>query len=70
LVAARRLTSWEEYNLILIGLVDEILDIEDIANFKKTVLQLWISYLRETEAAFFSKDSAIAPRLFVKHRQA
>lgn len=70
LVTAQRLTSWEEYNYILIGLVDEILEIEEIANFKKTCLQLWISYLRETEAAFFSKDSAVVPKLFLKYRQA
>lgn len=67
---ARRLTSWEEYNFILIGLVDEILNIRgDIPGFKVTCLQLWISYMRATEAAFFSRESTLAPRLFAVYRQ-
>ena len=55
---------------MLIGLVDEILDIKPIPGFKQTCLQLWISYLRVTEAAFFSKDEVAAPKLFAKYRKA
>ncbi|KAG5671882.1 hypothetical protein PVAND_002052 [Polypedilum vanderplanki] len=50
-------TSYEEYNYILHGLVDEILQIEDIPGFKVTVLQLWIRYLKHYEAAFFDNDN-------------
>lgn len=40
LIVARRLTSWEEYNHILIGLVDEVLSIKAIPGFKVTCLQV------------------------------
>lgn len=66
---ARRLTSWEEYNHILIGFVDEILSFKTIPNFKVTCLQLWIAYLQATEAAFFEKDRIAQPKLFALYRQ-
>lgn len=68
--AALRLTSFEEYNHILIGFVDEILNIEKIPNFKATCLQLWVSFLRKSEAAFFDKERTSAPKLFAVYRRA
>ncbi|XP_070507699.1 TATA box-binding protein-associated factor RNA polymerase I subunit B [Chironomus tepperi] len=62
-------TSFEEYNYILRGLVDEILMIEKIPNFKKTVLQLWITYLKYTEVAFFDQDNlAHLPKFHAYYR--
>lgn len=69
-LTARRLTSFEEYNHILIGLIDEILCIELVPNFKVTCLQLWISYLNRIEAAFFDKEKFSAPKLFATYRKA
>lgn len=71
IVSARRLTSFEEYNHILIGFIDEILNIDpNIPDFKVTCLQLWISYLRVSEAAFFDKEKTSAPKLFAYYRTA
>ena len=70
LLAALRLTSFEEYNHILKGFVDEILTIEDIPNFKATCLQLWISYLQQSEAAFFDKEKMATPKLYAVYRKA
>lgn len=70
LIVARRLTSFEEYNYILKELVEEILKIETIPNFKVTCLQLWISFLRKIEAAFFDKEQCVAPKLFALYRRA
>lgn len=67
-ILGKKLTSWEEYNYILIGLVNEILEIWKIPNFKKTVLQIWITYLQQTEAAFFSKKSFEGPKLLANYR--
>ncbi|CAO1420883.1 unnamed protein product [Diamesa hyperborea] len=64
----RRMTSWEEYNYILLGLTEEVSNIEDTRGLKATVLRLWITYLKETEAAFFSLDSAECPKLFACYR--
>ncbi|KAL7019427.1 hypothetical protein ACKWTF_011119 [Chironomus riparius] len=66
-------TSFEEYNYILRGLVDEILMIENVPNFKKTVLQLWITFLKYTEVAFFDQDNlAHLPKFhsFYRHQDA
>jgi Zinc-finger of RNA-polymerase I-specific TFIIB, Rrn7 len=65
-----RRTSFEEYNFILYGLVNEILEIEDIPNFKLTVLQLWISYLKSMEVGFFDEMVAALPKFFAIHRRA
>ncbi|CRK88438.1 CLUMA_CG002257, isoform A [Clunio marinus] len=64
-----RLTSFEEYNLILIGLVDQILEFKRIPNFKVTCLQLWMAYLQQSETAFFDKDHKVEPKLFAYYRQ-
>lgn len=68
--AAMRLTSFEEYNHILISFVDEILNIEKIPDFKSTCLQLWISYLQESEAVFFDKEQASGPKFSAVYRRA
>lgn len=58
-----RITSWEEYNYILIGLVDEVISLGANFRVKKVVLKLWARYLQTTEAAFFSLHDECLPRL-------
>lgn len=58
-----KLTSWEEYNYILLGLVNELIAVGANSDFKLTALQLWTEYLRRTEVAFFSKDNHALPKL-------
>lgn len=53
---------------MLLGLVNEITIIQNIPNFKTTVLQLWMSYLRQTEAAFLSNESCGGPKLQANYR--
>lgn len=57
------LTSWEEYNFILVGLVDELIDLGAKDELKMTVLQLWTTYLRVNEVAFFSRREPRIPKL-------
>lgn len=57
------LTTYEEFNYILLGLVNELIVIGVNSDFKLTVLQLWTEYLRRTEVAFFSKDDYDLPKL-------
>lgn len=64
----KKLTSFEEYNIMLLGLVNEITKIQNIPNFKTTVLQLWISYLSQTEAAFLTNDFD-GPKLQANYRE-
>lgn len=58
-----RITSWEEYNYILVGLVDELINLGANNRFKKIVLKLWTKYLQTIEAAFFSLHDECLPRL-------
>uniref|UniRef100_A0A1B0C8Z1 TATA box-binding protein-associated factor RNA polymerase I subunit B n=1 Tax=Lutzomyia longipalpis TaxID=7200 RepID=A0A1B0C8Z1_LUTLO len=57
------LTSWEEYNYILIGLVNEAIALGAPAELKKTALQLWTRYLQRINAAFFRKHDIGIPKL-------
>ncbi|XP_059611457.1 TATA box-binding protein-associated factor RNA polymerase I subunit B [Phlebotomus argentipes] len=57
------LTSWEEYNYILLGLVNEAMALGAPVALKKTVLQLWTRYLQKINAAFFSSSEAKLPKL-------
>lgn len=64
-----RITSWEEYNYILVGLVDEMVSLGANSRFKKCVLKIWTRYLQTTEAAFFSLEDECLPRLPVNYRK-
>lgn len=44
-----RLTSWEGYNYILAGLVDQLINLGESTELKEVTYQLWISYLMELE---------------------
>lgn len=57
------ITSWEEYNYILVGLVDELIELGAKPELKLTTLQLWTAYLRLHEVAFFAKKNPKLPKL-------
>lgn len=45
------------------GLVNELLSLGANREFKKTVFKLWTRYLQVIEAAFFSIDDNLLPKL-------
>ncbi|XP_063702649.1 TATA box-binding protein-associated factor RNA polymerase I subunit B-like [Culicoides brevitarsis] len=57
------LTTWEAFNFILHGLVEELIAIGVNPQVKLTVFQMWAHYLRTTEVAFFNKKEPVLPRL-------
>uniref|UniRef100_A0A1B0A7W3 Rrn7/TAF1B C-terminal cyclin domain-containing protein n=1 Tax=Glossina pallidipes TaxID=7398 RepID=A0A1B0A7W3_GLOPL len=62
-----QLTSWECYNYILRGLVDELSSYGVKDELKLMCLQIWAAYLRHMQVAFFSKDSSELPKLSVRY---
>uniref|UniRef100_A0A8D8NY04 TATA box-binding protein-associated factor RNA polymerase I subunit B n=1 Tax=Culex pipiens TaxID=7175 RepID=A0A8D8NY04_CULPI len=65
-----RITSWEQANYILLGYTDLLGTLGAGASFKLTVLQLWTTYLRRMEIAFFDKEAPELPRLPVFYHKA
>lgn len=57
------LTSWECYNYILRGFVEELLSFGAKEELKLMALQLWAGYLRSVEVAFFSRKLPELPKL-------
>lgn len=59
-----KLTTWEAYNYILRGLVNEAIEVFKLdPEVKLTALQIWSSYLRRNEAAFFNDEEEVLPKL-------
>ena len=56
-------TSWEQYNFILIGLSNELIELEASADIQMTILQLWAFYLGKLEVAFTSTEKNTLPKL-------
>ncbi|XP_014293494.1 TATA box-binding protein-associated factor RNA polymerase I subunit B, partial [Halyomorpha halys] len=65
----KSLTSWEVFNVILKGLVDELTLLGAPKELKLIVLQLWATYLMKSEAAFISKHIEKRPRLDLNFRK-
>ncbi|XP_011199724.4 TATA box-binding protein-associated factor RNA polymerase I subunit B [Bactrocera dorsalis] len=63
------LTSWECYNYILRGLVNDLLSFGAKEELKLMTLQLWSAYLRRNEVAFFSRKRVELPKLGVRYLQ-
>lgn len=63
LYVGTEITSWEEFNYILVGLVDQLIELGAKPELKLTALQLWTSYLRLHEVAFFAKKDPKLPKL-------
>ncbi|XP_023308620.2 TATA box-binding protein-associated factor RNA polymerase I subunit B [Lucilia cuprina] len=64
-----QLTSWECYNYILRGFVEELLSIGAKEELKLMTLQVWAAYLRRMEVAFFNRKQADLPKLGIKYLQ-
>jgi hypothetical protein len=65
-----RKTSYEEFNIILHGMVNEILEFEHVPKLKVTVLQLWIRYLKSQEIAFHDANKLNQlPKLAAHYRK-
>ena len=60
-------TSWEYYNFILKGLVDELIGLGAQKTVKIVVLQLWATYLKKLEVAFTSKKRSRLPKLGINY---
>lgn len=60
---SKKLLSWECFNLILLGLTNEMIELGAKPNLKIVVLQLWVLYLQQIEAAFTSKTFKKLPKL-------
>lgn len=63
------LTSWECYNYILRGLVNDLLSFGAKEDLKLMALQLWAAYLRRMEVAFFNKKRVELPKLGLRYLQ-
>lgn len=63
LTKVTKLLSWECFNLILLGLTKEMIELGAKPCLKVAVLQLWVQYLQSIDAAFISKKSKKLPRL-------
>jgi len=59
----RKLTTWECYNLILRGLVDELIELGAHTRLRKTAFQLWALFLHKEQVAFFSRTEEKLPSL-------
>ncbi len=68
IIAVKKLTSWEQFNFVLIGLINEITRIKDCPGLKLTALQIWASYLKENEVAFFSEKEEL-PKFYAYYRK-
>uniref|UniRef100_A0A1Q3EZB3 TATA box-binding protein-associated factor RNA polymerase I subunit B n=1 Tax=Culex tarsalis TaxID=7177 RepID=A0A1Q3EZB3_CULTA len=64
-----RITSWEQANYILLGYTDLLVTLGAGTGFKLTVLQLWTTYLRRMEIAFFDRVKVELPRLPVFYQK-
>ncbi|XP_075148080.1 TATA box-binding protein-associated factor RNA polymerase I subunit B [Haematobia irritans] len=62
-----QLTSWEFYNYILRGYVQELLEFGAKEELKLMALQVWAAYLRRMEVAFFNKKHADLPKLGIRY---
>lgn len=62
-----QLTSWECYNYILRGFVEELLSFGAKEELKLMTLQIWAAYLRRMEIAFFNRKQPDLPKLGIKY---
>ncbi|PSN45589.1 hypothetical protein C0J52_15087 [Blattella germanica] len=63
-------TTWELYNFVLKGMVDELITLGANKEIKVTVLQLWTRYLQLLEIAFISKTNELClPKLSLPYHQ-
>ena len=59
----REISTYEEFNYILSGLINQLYLLNAKDEIKLTAVQLWTTYLRKLEIAFFTIDGPKMPRL-------
>ncbi|KAH8264131.1 hypothetical protein KR038_003308 [Drosophila bunnanda] len=66
------ITSWEFYNYVLRGFLQELLDMGAKPELKLMTLQVWAAYMSQMEVAFCRNDDFGLPKLNVRalHRDA
>ncbi len=57
------MTSWECYNIVLKGLVEQLMELGASPRLKVTVFQLWALYLKTAKVAFVSETEEKFPSL-------
>lgn len=62
------LTTWESYNYILYGFVNELINLGCKEEIMLTTLQLWAAYLRRHQVAFYGKEDTNLPRFTFKYK--
>ncbi|XP_058812256.1 TATA box-binding protein-associated factor RNA polymerase I subunit B [Topomyia yanbarensis] len=65
----KQITSWEQANYVLLGFTDRLISLGAGEGLKLTVLQLWTTYLRRMEIAFFDKTKPEKPRLHAFYKK-
>ncbi|XP_055852513.1 TATA box-binding protein-associated factor RNA polymerase I subunit B [Episyrphus balteatus] len=63
------LTSWECYNYILRGMVEELIELGAKDELKPMVFQIWAAFLRNREVAFFSRRHPELPKLGIRYEK-
>ncbi|XP_055905660.1 TATA box-binding protein-associated factor RNA polymerase I subunit B [Eupeodes corollae] len=63
------LTSWECYNYILRGMVEELIELGAKDELKVMVFQIWAAFLRNKEVAFFSRRHPELPKLGIRFEE-
>lgn len=63
------MTTWEAYNYILYGFVNELLNLGSKDELMLTTLQLWAAYLRKNEVAFYGKKETNLPKFNFKYKR-
>lgn len=62
------LTTWEIYNYILFGYVNELICLGSKEELLLTTLQLWSTYLQKNEVAFYSRKDTNLPKFQFKYK--
>lgn len=63
------LTTWETYNFIIYGHVNELISLGCKDELTLITLQLWSAYLKRNEIAFFGKKETHIPKFSFKYNQ-
>lgn len=62
LISDFELTTWEAYNYIIYGFVNELINLGCKEELMLTTLQMWTVFLRKQEVAFYGKRETKLPK--------
>lgn len=62
------LTTWEAFNYILYGYVNELIELGCKEEIMLATLQLWTAYLQKNEVAFYGKKETDLPKFNFKYK--